>query len=236
MVASGVSALTARAADIRKRPIGNGVKSLLVLPLLLLGLCLPSLADDKPVVLLIARGETTVGGAATLKYEIDKEVSAIISKLNAFGYAVDVASESGKLIQAGESTLTVGAKLADVQVDRYAGVIIPCMGEREGAVPQQAVKIVQDLNAKNLPVAAQHSGVEILGAAGLLKNRDFAVGEGWQAWSPHLKDGRFRGLGVVRDGNVVTSGTCPWLAALSGQILKDGTDDLVATFATMLKK
>jgi hypothetical protein len=51
-----------------------------------------------------------------------------------------------------------------------------------------------------------------------------------------VKDGHFKGVGVVQDGNIVTSGTCPFLAQLSGQRLKDGTDELITTFVKMLRK
>jgi hypothetical protein len=131
----------------------KSMKTALFLLLSFLALCFPALAvgaEEKPVVLLIARGETTVGGQATLKVEIEKQVDTIIDRLNALGYAVDVASESGELIQAGESTLKVDKKLADVEVQNYVGVIIPCMGEKEGAIPQRAVKIVQDMYSRRL--------------------------------------------------------------------------------------
>ena len=210
------------------------MKTVLVLLLSLLALCIPVLtgsSQEKPVVLLIARGESTAMGEVALKFEIEKEVNTIINKLNSLGYAVEVASESGKLIQAGGSKLPVDKKLADVQVQNYVGVIIPCMGEVQNAIPKGSVKIVQDLYNRNVPVAAQHSGVIILGAAGLLRGRNYAIGEGWDRSCPYVKDGNFKGVGVVRDGNIVTSGTCPWL---SGGTLKDGTDELVTTFVKML--
>jgi len=120
------------------------VKSILVLLLSVVGLAIPLSsvsAQDKPVVLLIARGADPPQGEASLKVAIDKEVSAIISKLNALGYAVDVASEDGKDIAAQGSTLKVDKKLADVQPANYVGVIVPCMVHVN--VPPDAVKIVQ---------------------------------------------------------------------------------------------
>jgi len=164
-----------------------------------------------------------------VKIGIDREAGMIIGKLNAYGYAVDVATADGKDIQAGGSTLKVNRKLADVEVDRYVGVIIPCMSA--GGAPAEAVKIVQEMQSRNLPIAAQNGGVLILDAAGLLKGRTYAAGRDIQPWG---KGGDPKGEGVVRDGDIVTSGVCPFSAQSHG--LKDGTDELVTTFGAMLKK
>jgi len=215
------------------------MKTLLVILLSALSLCvsaLPGNAQDKPAVLLIARGEASPGGERALKTDIDKEANTIIDRLHALGYAVDVASESGNPIQAGGSELKVNMKLSDVQVQRYIGVIIPCMAQPHDTIPPEAVKILQEAKNTNIPVAAQQSGVEILGAAGLLKGRNYAVGESAQEFDSNLKDGIFKGVGVVQDGNIVTSGICPWLAEYHAGQLKDGTEELVVTFVGLLKK
>lgn len=82
-----------------------------------------------------------------------------------------------------------------------------------------------------MPIAAQNSGVEILGRAGVLKNRKFAMA----ANNKYLvTDGTYSGIGIVRDGSVVTAGTCPNAAAYLG--LKDTTEELVSVFIGMLKK
>jgi hypothetical protein len=214
-----------------KRHLAGYIRPVLVLLVSVLGLCLALTAvraEDKPVVLLIARGDAPYDGERSLKVAIDMEANTIISKLNALGYGVDVASEDGKDIHAGGSTLKVDTKLADVQIERYAGVIIPCM--TTGTVPQTAVKIVQGVSVRKLPVAAQNSGVLVLASAGLLKGRDYAIGPE----QVPIQDGVKQGVGVVRDGDILTSGVCPYLAQVAG--LTDGTNELVATFAGMLKK
>jgi hypothetical protein len=207
---------------MKRRPL-RGVGFVLVLLVSTLGLFFATSdakAEDRPAVLLIARGDSPRTEENGLKIGIDVEVHSIISKLYAFGYAVDVASESGKDINIEGSTLKVDKKLADVQVEHYVGVIIPCMTTISLSVP--AITIVRDMHARNLPIAAQDGGVKVLDAAGILKGRN------------HAKDGIFKGVGVVRDGDVVTSGVCPYLAQISG--LRDDTDQLVTTFVTMLKK
>ena len=183
---------------------------------------------NKPVVLLIARGEAPVAGETSLKIAIDKEANTIIGKLNGLGYAVEVASEDGKDIQAAGSTLKVDKKLADVQVTDYVGVIIPCMTSGNF---KSGLKIVQDMQSRNLPVAAQNGGVLVLAAAGVLKGRNYSIGEGFERY---VKDGVFKGVEVVRDGNILTSGICPYTAQRTG--LKDGTDELVTAFASMLEE
>jgi hypothetical protein len=39
---------------------------------------------------------------------------------------------------------------------------------------------------------------------------------------------------VIRDGNIVTSGTCPYAAAQTG--LRDGTKELMSVFVGMLQQ
>jgi hypothetical protein len=181
------------------------VKSILVLLLSIAGLAIPlsaGYAQDRPVVLLIARGDNPPLGEASLKVAIDKEVNTIISKLNGLGYAVDVASENGKDITAAGSTLKVDKKLADVQATHYSGVVIPYMSHVN--VPAEAVKIVQDMQSRNLPVAAQNGGVLVLDVAGALKGRNYAQRSGWSLeryWSrPGWRHRDLRGLPLLFAG------------------------------------
>jgi len=199
---------------------------------------------EKPTVLVIVRGETAVnlgvmignkvnpiGNSISLGIMIEKEVAPMINKLEEAGYAVVVASESGANIRAGGAGLTVDEKLADVHVQDYVGVIIPCMAEMPDAIPKKAVEIVQAAYKRNLPLAAQNSGVLILGSAGVLNGKKYAIAEEFKDLP---KAGVFAGVGVVRDGSIVTSGTCPFQAAIRG--LKDKTEELVTTFIGMLNK
>jgi hypothetical protein len=213
--------------------MGFPAKLAKVLLLSIVGLAAPlssGSAQDKPVVLLIVRSENPYAGQASLKVAIDKEAGTIIGKLNALGYGVDVASEDGKDIHAGGSTLRVDKKLADVEVTHYAGAIIPCMTTSD--FPSSAVKIVKDMHSRHVPVGAQNGGVIILDRAGVLKGRNYSIGEDSR---PYVRDGVFLKVdAVVQDGDIVTSGVCPYYAQVTG--LKDGTDELVTTFAAMLKK
>ncbi|MGE5401639.1 MAG: DJ-1/PfpI family protein [Ignavibacteriales bacterium] len=178
-------------------------------------------------VLLIARDSSLM-----LEFMLKNEVSVMISMLKEAGYNVVVASISGKTLKAGSETLTPDLKLADVKVEDYAGFVIPGMASEDfdpKTNEPEAVEIVKKAAALGKPIAAQLSGVGILGAAGVLKGKMFAM-------DPVLKDmvpdGIYMGSGVVQDGNIVTSGTCPWMAEMSGR--KDGTPELIQRLIALI--
>jgi|WetSurMetagenome_2_1015567.scaffolds.fasta_scaffold221076_2 putative intracellular protease/amidase len=185
-------------------------------------------SGGSPRVLLIAR-ETS----DDMRLMIEKEVAPMIQQLKKAGYAVTVASESGSTITADRASLHVDAKLSGVKIGDYAGVLVPCMaaGRTAKEIPQNAVQLVAAAGRAGLPIAAQQSGVRILGLAGVLAGRSYTMAE-------ELRDldsaGTYKGTGVVRDGLVATSGTCPYMAAQSG--LQDGTAELTGAFISMLKK
>jgi putative intracellular protease/amidase len=197
-------------------------------PLAIVGILMMGCASKRPLVLLIAR-ETS----DNMTLMIEKEVKPIIQKLTEAGYAVTVASESGTKLKTENAQLEVNKKLSNVTVKDYVGVVVPCMaaGGTEKEIPQSAVQIVADAGKAGLPLAAQQSGVRILGLAGVLTGKDYAIAEGPENLIPGAN---YKGMGVVRDGMVVTSGTCPFMAAEYG--MKDGTEELVTSFISILKK
>ncbi len=120
-------------------------------------------------------------------------------------------------------------RLVDVEIQNFAGVIVPCMGNDKLSIPLDSLAIVRDAANLYLPIAAQHSGVELLGAAGVLRNKDFAIDFDSK---DSIEGGNYKGMGLVRDGNIVTSGACPDISRLTGY--KDGTRTLVASFIGLL--
>jgi transcriptional regulator GlxA family with amidase domain len=87
--------------------------------------------------------------------------------------------------------------------------------------------------AAGKPVAAQFGAVYTLAEAGLLKGKRYAI------FSEPEEDSRFDGAvysgnGVVQDGNIITSGTCPFIARQEGAT--DGTPKLTQTLIDELKK
>lgn len=160
-----------------------------------------------------------------MAYMLEKEVGPMTQMLRDGGYRVVIASDSGKPIAAANLTLTVDTRLSRVHVTDDAGVIIPCLAAGDAPanirVPQSAVKLVKEAVEAGIPVAAQNSGVEILAKADVMKGRQFAID---QFYSGLVPGGVFKGTGVIQDGKVITSGTCPYLARETGR--PDGTVDL----------
>ena len=49
---------------------------------------------------------------------------------------------------------------------------------------------------------------------------------------PEFNGGIFNGTGVIQDGNVVTSGTCPWMARMANH--QDGTTKLTLALINVI--
>jgi hypothetical protein len=93
----------------------------------------------------------------------------------------------------------------------------------------RSVDIVRQAWRLGIPIGAQNSGVFTLGQAGVLKGKRFAV----QAENASSFPGAtFAGVGVVVDGNVVTSGTCPYRAQERNK--PDGTAELTQKFLALI--
>jgi protease I len=161
---------------------------------------------------------------------LTKEVGVMVSLLEKAGYKAVVASVSGQTVGFGDTTLKPDLKLADVKIEDYAGLILPCLASPEAGfkVPPDAAEIVKKAVALGKPVAAQNVGVFTLAKAGVLKGKQFALLSGYQSYVP---EGIYKGEGVVQDGNIVTSGTCPY-TAMPGK--PDGTPELTQKFITLL--
>ena len=153
----------------------------------------------------------------------------MVSMLEKAGYKVVVASASGNPLVGSATTLKPDLKLVDVKVEDYAGLILPCLAPSAPEVPPDAAEIVKKAVALGKPVAAQLNGVATLARAGVLSGKQFAALSGYEKSVP---DGIYKGEGVVQDGNIVTSGICPYMArAGRGQ---DGTTELTQKFIALL--
>ena len=73
-------------------------------------------------VLLIAQEQSK-----DMELMLTKEVGVMVDMLEKAGYKVVVASALGQPITGGATTLKPDLKLADVNVDDYAGLVLPCM-------------------------------------------------------------------------------------------------------------
>lgn len=162
-------------------------------------------------------------GSNDVDYMLGNEVGVMVSMLEAAGFNVVSASASGRPIDQGASRIEPDLKLAEVKVNDYAGVLLPSMAVGLVVpIPPKLIKIVRKASAANLPLAAQHGAVVVLQRAGLLKKKKYA-------FERHVfAEGKYAGTGVVRDGNLITSGTCPFLARETGR--PDGTTALTRLF------
>ena len=181
-------------------------------------------------VLLIAEEQS-----ADMELMLTKEVGVMVSMLEKAGYKVVVASKSGQPIKGTNTTLNPDLKLADVKVEDYAGIMVPCMGvDLDPPLPPvEAVEIVKKAVALGKPIAAQVGGIFILNAAGALDGKQFALyNEFYNDLKYFLPKGIYKGNGVVQDGNIITSGVCPMVAEMTG--LSDGTTQLTKKFIDTL--
>ena len=176
-------------------------------------------------VLLVAQEQSE-----DMELMLTKEVGVMVSMLEKAGYKVVVASASGQSITGGTTALKPDLKLADVKVDDYAGLVLPCMAVPDDWEPSpELVAIIEQAVAQGKPVAAQVAGVVTLAAAGGVNGKQYAFMEDLGAYFP---EGVYKGTGVVQDGNIITSGTCPRMARETGRT--DGTPELTQKFIDSL--
>jgi hypothetical protein len=142
------------------------------------------------------------------------------------GYRVIVATVLGKPLVTEKITLKPDMKLVEAIASDYVGIIMPCMNAGEYPIALKAVAFIKKAAALNLPIAAQRGSVLVLNQAGL---RDYEN-------DPQLKGddlAKFGGTGVFQNGNIITSGICPYYAIESGK--PDGTVKLTSTFIEYLR-
>jgi len=186
----------------------------------------PQVASDKgaPKVLLFIRDQ----GSDQLEYMLVNEVGPMRKILAESGFDVTIASISGKTIKTNSVTVTPDCELQRVKIDDYAGFILPCMAN--DSAPSESVTFVREIVNKGKPIAAQLGAVNVLGKAGVLSGRKFAFAEEKDfntSMYPALKGGIYSGSGVVQDGVIITSGTCPMMSKMHGH--QDCTAELTRT-------
>jgi putative intracellular protease/amidase len=170
--------------------------------------------ENKPQVLLLLRE-----GSHDVEFMLTWEVGVMVKMLKAAGLAVVVASASGRTVGRHAMKLKPDLKLAEVRVADYAGIILPSMAVGLTIpVNPKAIGIVRKAVAGNRVVAAQHGSVVVLQRAGVLKKKKYAFER------RVFSEGVYAGTGVIQDGNLITSGTCPYLARETGR--PDGTLEL----------
>jgi putative intracellular protease/amidase len=199
--------------------------------LLLLCGILVSFAKDAPKVLLYMEGESM-----QLQYMLTHEVGKMEQILKQAGFEVVTATMSGEVLKTDSVTVKPDLKLSEVNVNNYAGFIMPCMAVGDTIVTLDEINFVKKVVKAGKPIAEQFGAVLILGKADVLKGKKFAFLDEKDEnvnMFPAFKNGIYSGKGIVQDGNIITSGVCPWMAKEKGY--KDGTDELTRTLINVIK-
>lgn len=190
-------------------------------------------AQNTSKVLLFMRNAQKSGD---LEYMLKREVGVMKDTLERSGYKVVVATLDGSSFTAGSTTVKADIKLADAKIADYAGFVLPCLAVPSYPAPPEvspdAIALVKNAVSAGKPVAAQTGSLWTLAEAGLLKGRKYAYA--FEEKSPYFAGATFAGTGVVRDGLIITSGICPYMALKSND--KDGTEQLAQALVEAMKE
>jgi protease I len=184
-------------------------------------------SEKKAQVLLIIRH----GFSKDTELVLKKEVGLMTSMIEDAGFTVVVTSASGELIEGKTLKLKPNLKLADVKVNNYVGIIIPCMA-KEGDWSEEEVSLVKEAVAQAKPIAAQRGAVVILAKAGELDGKYYTTASIWQ-FSDYFSGAIYSGKDVIKDGNIITSRHCSYAAKYYGGV--DGTSELTKLFIAAIK-
>lgn len=140
----------------------------------------------------------------------EQEILTIARLLAEFGIEATIATEGKRPIRSRATILRADARLEDVVESEYAGLFLPCAGYGGRSArqedSQELIDLIRRFNARKKAIAAQNSGVLALARAGILEGARFAIEDRFAHLAPR---GCHQGAGVVRDGNIITSGACP---------------------------
>ena len=93
----------------------------------------------------------------------------------------------------------------------------------------EVVTLIKEISKEGKPMASQTLSVADFAKAGVLVDKKYAFTlEPDVDEYPEFIGGIYSGEGVIQDGKILTSGTCPWKAREYG--LQDGTRQLTELF------
>ena len=178
--------------------------------------------DNSKVLLFITEG------SRDLELMLTKEVLVMKQILEESGFMVEIITISGETIEVDSIIVEPDLKLNNVNIADYSGFIFPCMAppwEKMQNLNPVVVSFVKEISKEGKPMAAQTLSVADFAKAGVLvdKNYAFTIDPDVDEY-PDFKGGIYSGEGVVQDGNIITSGTCPWKTREYGK--PDGTPQL----------
>lgn len=191
-----------------------------------------SCARDNPKVLLFI-----TDGSRDLELMITEEVLVMNEILEQSGFEVVISTLSGETISVDSIVIQPDLKLANVNIGDYSGFIFPCLAppwEKIYDLNPEVVSALKEIAKTGKPMAAQTLSVADFAKAGILIDKEYAftidpdVNE-----YPEFKGGIYKGEGVVQDGNIITSGTCPWKTREYSK--PDGTRELTHLLITAIR-
>jgi putative intracellular protease/amidase len=198
-----------------------------VLLLLFSAAIIGSCSEAPPDVLLFI-----TDGSRDLELMITKEVTVMKEILENSDFRVEIASISGEEFITDSVVIKPDLKLSEVNIADYEGFIFPCMAppwDKMYNLDPEVVSFVKKIAETQAPMAAQTLSVADFARAGVLAGKKYAFTiDPDLSEYPDFKDGIYSGEGVVRDGRIVTSGTCPWKTREYGK--PDGTEELTRLF------
>lgn len=168
-----------------------------------------------------------------LNFMLTNEAVKMKQLLEQAGFDVDIASISGEIIKSESMSIKPDIVLSEVNIGKYSGFIVPCMAPNDNEVSLLEKNFIKEVVKEGKPLAAQTSAVYLLAEAGVLNGKKFAMEENLLNMSPEFKNAVYSGIGVVQDGIIITSGTCPMMMKMTG--LKDGTDELTNKLIQVIK-
>ena len=200
--------------------------------LLLTATLFASCGKDTPKVLLFI-----TDGSRDLEYMLTKEVLVMKDILEQSKFEVTITTLSGEPISVDSVLIEPDLKLGDVKIADYSGFLFPCLAppwEKINNLDPEVVAFIKKISTKGKPMAAQTLSVADFAKAGVLVDKKYAftidpdVNE-----YPDFKGGIYSGEGVIQDGIIITSGTCPWKARKYG--VPDGTRKLTQLFIETIR-
>ena len=182
------------------------------------------------------------GFSTDLDLMIKMEVGVMTILLKRAGFEWDIATTSGQPILGPTQKIEKVARLSEIKLDNYVGVIMPCMavGMFPGPpVSPETVAIVKKSLSDGKPVAAAANASIILAEAGLLKGKKYTFATDplkptgqWTRTDLRFEGAIYSGPGVIQDGKIITSGICPNLERVLA--MPNGTIELTHKFIALL--
>ncbi|HLO60535.1 MAG TPA: DJ-1/PfpI family protein [Bacteroidales bacterium] len=197
---------------------------LMIIPIILL-----SFKAETPKVLMFIQDNSYDTG-----YMLKNEAGLMKQILQESGFTVEIATLSGELLNSDSISIQPDLKLSEANVKNYAGFIIPCMAAKDTVITPEERRFVKSITEQNKPLAAETGAVLILAKAGLLKGKKYAFVESYvNQWKTDFEGAIFSGEGVIRDGNIMTSGICPMQTKMYGKA--NGTAELTKMLVEAMK-